>query len=137
MTPHKIPARIAFIRQLTSKNQQLLALNAELAAKIEQLSKQIEQLSKRYAMDRPLAFMHVMKTSAVAPRAGLREVLPSPEYIGGFDRGYFGAFRSFETCLRKSVKGSMRLSLPQTASTLLPATWRIPPLSEVCLQLAS
>ena len=130
MTPHKGPARIAFIRQLTSKNQQLLALNAELAAKIE-------QLSKRYAMDHPLAFMHVIKTSAVAPRAGLREVLPPPEYIGGFDRGYFGAFRSFETCLRKSVKGSMRLSLPQTASTLLPATWRIPPLSEVCLQLAS
>ena len=37
MTPHKIPARIAFIRQLTSKNQQLLALNAELAAKIDDI----------------------------------------------------------------------------------------------------
>ena len=70
MTPHKIPARIAFIRQLTSKNEQLLALNAERAAKIE-------QLSKPSAMDRPLAFMHIPKTSGIALTNGLREVLPS------------------------------------------------------------
>ena len=125
MTPHKIPARIAFIRQLTSKNQQLLALNGEIAAKIEQQSKQIEQLGKqieqqskqieqqrkRSAMDRPLAFMHVMKTSGVALRAGLREVLPSPEYIGGFDRGYFGAFRSFET-MSPEIRQGIHEALP-------------------------
>jgi hypothetical protein len=118
MTPHKIPARLAFMRQLTSKNQQLSALNAELAAKIEQQSKQIgqqskqiEQLSKRSAMDRPLAFMHVMKTSGVALRAGLREVLPSPEYIGGFDRGYFGAFRSFET-MSPEIRQGIHEALP-------------------------
>ena len=90
MTPHKIRARIAFIRQLTSKNEQLLALNAERAAKIEQLSKQS-------AMDRPLAFMHIPKTSGIALTEGLREVLPSTTIIGGFDRRHFGAFRSFET----------------------------------------
>ena len=125
MTPHKIPARIAFIRQLTSKNQQLLALNGEIAAKIEHQSKQIEQLGKqieqqskqieqqrkRSAMDRPLAFMHVMKTSGVALRAGLREVLPSPEYIGGFDRGYFGAFRSFET-MSPEIRQGIHEALP-------------------------
>jgi hypothetical protein len=38
MTPYRIPARIAFIHQLASSNEQLLALNAELAAKTEQLS---------------------------------------------------------------------------------------------------
>jgi hypothetical protein len=132
MTPHRIPARIAFIGQLTSKNkqltskneqltskndqltskndqltsknEQLLALNAELAAKIEQLSKQL-------AMDRPLVFMHIMKTSGVALRAGLREVLPSPEYIGGFDRGYFGAFRSFET-MSPEIRQGIHEALP-------------------------
>jgi hypothetical protein len=90
MTPHKIPARIAFIRQLTSKNEQLFALNAECAAKIEQLSKQS-------AMDRHLAFMHIPKTSGIALTEGLRDVLPSTACIGGFDRRHFGAFRSFET----------------------------------------
>ena len=111
MTPHKIPARLTLIRQLTSKNEQLLALNAELAAQIEQLSKQIEQQSKRSAMDRPLAFMHVMKTSGVALRAGVREVMPSPEYIGGFDRGYFGAFRSFET-MSPEIRQGIHEALP-------------------------
>jgi hypothetical protein len=90
ITPHKILARIAFIRQLASKNEQLLALNSELAAKLD-------ELSKRSAMDRPLAFMHVPKTSGNAVAAGLREVLPSTAWIAGFDLWAFGAFRSFET----------------------------------------
>jgi hypothetical protein len=143
MTPHKIPARIALIRQLTSKNEQLLALNAELAGKIEQLERlhveratQLGDLSKQSALDRPFAFMHVPKTSGAALRAGLREVLPSTACIEGFDRGFFGAFRS-GPCLRNGVKRSMRLSLPEMASTLLLATWRIPPLSKVGLPLAS
>jgi hypothetical protein len=104
MTPHKVPTRIAFIKQLTSKNEQLLALNAELAAKVEQLgglcvdrAAQLDMLSKQSAMDRPLAFMHVPKTSGCALRAGLCEVLPSTACIAGWDRVAFGAFRSFET----------------------------------------
>jgi hypothetical protein len=104
MTPHRILARIALIQQLASKNEQLLALNAELAAKNEQLltlnaelAAKIERLSKQSALDRPLAFMHVMKTSGKALGAGLREVLPSTACIEGFDLGFFGAFRSFET----------------------------------------
>jgi hypothetical protein len=104
MTPHKIPTRIAFIRQLTSKNEQLLALNAELAAKIEQLERlyvgraaQLDELSRQSAMDRPLAFMHVPKTSGIALRAGMQEVLATTACIEGYDRWIFGAFRSFET----------------------------------------
>jgi hypothetical protein len=111
MTPHKIPARIAFIRELTSKNEQLFVLNVEHAVKVEQLGKQnaelaaknaelaakVDQLSKRSAMDRSLVFMHIPKTSGTALMEGLREVLPSPDYIAGFDRSFFGAFRSFET----------------------------------------
>ena len=99
MTPHKIPARIAFIRQLTSKNEQLLALNAERAAKID-------ELSKRSDLDRPLAFMHIPKTSGMALRAGLREILPSTACIEGADHSAFGTFRSFETMspqLRQSI----------------------------------
>ena len=56
MTPHKNPARIAFIRQLAANNEQLLGLNAELAAKTEQLNQQnaalaakTEQLSQHNA----------------------------------------------------------------------------------------
>jgi hypothetical protein len=90
LTPHKIPARIAYIRELTSKNEQLLALIAGRGATIEQPSKPSD-------MDRPLAFMHIPKTSGVAMADGLREVLPSTTIIGGFDRRHFGAFRSFET----------------------------------------
>jgi hypothetical protein len=90
ITPHKIPARIAVIRQLTSKNEQLSALIAERAAKIEKPSKPCD-------MDRPLAFMHIPKTSGVALADGLREILPSTTIIGGFDRRHFGAFRSFDT----------------------------------------
>lgn len=44
MTPFKNPARIAFIRQLVSNNEQLLALNAAFAAKIEHLNQQNAKL---------------------------------------------------------------------------------------------
>ena len=47
MTPYKIPARIAFIRRLTSDNEQLLVLNAAAAAKIETLSNQNAELISR------------------------------------------------------------------------------------------
>lgn len=77
MTPHKIPARIAFIQQLASQ--------------LDRLREQSD------AMDRPLAFMHIPKTSGIAVRTGLREVLPSTAFIEGFDYRFFGAFRSFET----------------------------------------
>jgi hypothetical protein len=132
MTPHKIPARIVFIRQLTSKNEQLLArdaervarieqlsaLKAELAAKVEQLERlhveraaQLDELSKQSAMDRPLAFMHIPKTSGTALTAGLREVLPSTTCIVGFDRGAFGAFRSFET-MSPELRQMIYVALP-------------------------
>lgn len=45
MTPFKNPARIAFIRQLVSNNEQLLALNATFAANIEHLSNQSVELA--------------------------------------------------------------------------------------------
>lgn len=47
MTPFKTPARTAFIRQLTSNNEQLLVLNAAFAAKIEALSSQNAELVSR------------------------------------------------------------------------------------------
>jgi hypothetical protein len=104
MTPHKILTRIAFIKQLTSKNRQLLTVNAELAAKIEELERlyveraaQLAELSKQSAMDRPLVFMHIPKTSGTALRDGLREVLRSTACIFGIDRRHYGAIRSFET----------------------------------------
>jgi hypothetical protein len=108
ITPHKIPARIALIRQLASKNEQLLALNSQSAAKLNsenkrllalnsELAAKLDELNKRSAMDRPLVFMHVPKTSGTALTAGLREVLPSTACLVGFDRWLFGAFRSFET----------------------------------------
>src|SRR6185437_15723452 len=162
MTPHKNPARIAFIRQLAANNEQLLGLNAELAAKTEQLNQQnaalaakteqlsqhnaelaatteqlgqhnaefaaqieqlieqnaelaakaerlneqnaervarIEQLSKHCGLDRPLAFMHVPKTSGVALTYGVLEALPSTNCLNCYDRGFFGALRSCETIL--------------------------------------
>jgi hypothetical protein len=111
ITPHKIPARTAFMRQLASKNEQLLALNSKLAAELNSKNEKLlalnselaakleklDELSKRSAMDRPLAFMHVPKTSGVALINGLREVLPSTKWIGGFDRRFFGTFHPFET----------------------------------------
>jgi hypothetical protein len=47
MTPHKNPARIAFIRQLAANNERLLGLNAELAAKTEQLSERSADLAAK------------------------------------------------------------------------------------------
>jgi hypothetical protein len=148
VTPYNIPARIAFVRQLASNNEQLLALNAELAANLEQLrtqnvklaakseqlseqntrlAAQVEQLSQQNAklsaetkqlnvqkaeftaktrqlcrgcaLDRPLAFMHVPKTSGVALTYGLLEVLPATNCLNCYDRGFFGALRSCETVL--------------------------------------
>ena len=84
--------------------QHLLALNAELAARIERLERldveraaQLDELSQQSAMDRPLAFMHIPKTSGSAMAAGLQKVLPSTACIFGHDRSIFGGFRSFET----------------------------------------
>jgi hypothetical protein len=90
VTPHKIPARIAFIQRLTSKNEELLALNAECLAKVE-------VSCQRSDMDRPLAFMHIPKSSGLALNDGLRAVLPGTHCIQGFDHRHWGTFRSFET----------------------------------------
>jgi hypothetical protein len=116
MTPHKNPARSVFLRQLTSKNEHLLAQNAELSAKNDQLERfcvertaRLDELSKQSAMDRPLAFMHIGKTSGTALTAGLRAVLPFTPCITGFDHWAFGAFRSFE-----SISPEARLTIYET-----------------------
>src|SRR5262245_39267898 len=56
-----------------------------------------EKRVKQSALDRPLAFMAVPKTSGSALTIGLCEVLPSTARIHGWDHGFFGAFRQFET----------------------------------------
>ena len=63
----------------------------------QELAAKIEQLRKQAAMDRPLAFMAVPKTSSSAVAIGLGEILPSIPRIHGWDHGFFGAFRQFET----------------------------------------
>jgi len=57
----------------------------------------LAQRGKQSALDRPLAFMAVPKTSGSALAIGLCEVLPSTARIHGWDHGFFGAFRQFET----------------------------------------
>ena len=78
--------------------------SSQMAEFERQLSKQstgfvakIEQLSKQSALDRPLAFIAAPKTSSSALSVGLCEVLPSTAHIHGWDHGFFGAFRQFET----------------------------------------
>jgi len=75
-------ARVAGIERMT-------APDAERAARFN-------DSSARSAMDRPLAFMHIPKTSGSSLIAGLREVLPSTTCIGGFDLSMFGAFDVLE-----------------------------------------
>lgn len=64
-------------------------------------------------MDRPLAFMHIPKTSGTALTAGLREVLPSTAYKWVTNRGIFGAFQSFET-ISPELRQTIFEVLPRT-----------------------
>ena len=88
-----------------------VTLNAELTAKIEQLERlcfertaQLDELSKQSAMDRPLAFMHIPKTSGKALAAGLREILPRTACVVGIDRWALGPIRSSETLPPKYIQ---------------------------------
>lgn len=57
----------------------------------------IGRILRRVPLDRPLAVMHIPKTSGTALTEGLRDVLPTTAFIGGFDRSMFGGFDAFET----------------------------------------
>src|SRR5215475_5094838 len=67
------------------------------ARRVAELEEHNRLLTEAAALDRPLAFMAVPKTSGSALTAGLCEVLPSTARIHGWDHGFFGAFRQFET----------------------------------------
>src|SRR5215475_10687162 len=71
--------------------------NSFYARRVAELEEHNRLLTEAAALDRPLAFMAVPKTSGSALTAGLCEVLPSTARIHGWDHGFFGAFRQFET----------------------------------------
>ncbi len=50
----------------------------------------------RYDASRPLAFIHIPKTSGVALSAGLTKALSCSSLVGKFDTAVFGDFNSFE-----------------------------------------
>jgi len=52
---------------------------------------------RRYDPGRPLAFMHVPKTSGMSLRTALQECLDAHEPAPGFDETAFGGFRGFDT----------------------------------------
>jgi hypothetical protein len=57
---------------------------------------------------RPLAFMHIPKTSGCSLMAGLYEALHPTGRVGGFDLSMFGAFDAFDTvepAMRRTVCG--------------------------------
>src|SRR5262245_19909115 len=64
---------------------QVQELEGQLSKQSTELVAKIEQLSKQSALDRPLAFMAVPKTSGSALSVGLCEVLPSTARIHGYD----------------------------------------------------
>jgi hypothetical protein len=109
MSPYKIPARITFIQLLTSKDEQLSGLNTELAVKTDklrqhnaELAAKTEKLSKQCALNRPMAFMHVPKTSGVALTYRVLAALPLTNCLDCYDREFFGALRSCKTVLPPS-----------------------------------
>jgi hypothetical protein len=79
----------------------VMSLEAESVAKLERISAleraRLDDRIAQSAMDRPLAFMHIPKTSGTALTVSLCDVLPSTAYIAGIDLSMFGSFRSFET----------------------------------------
>lgn len=109
----KIKEMEALAAEHVTKIEHMAALDAERVAKIEQMMAldnerlaQLNDLSARSALDRPLVFMHIPKTAGSALIVGLRDVLPSTPYIGGFDLSMFGIFRAFE-----SVAPEMRATI--------------------------
>jgi predicted nuclease with TOPRIM domain len=93
--------------QLTSLHTEIATLTPEVtrlngennfyARRVAELEEHNRLLTEAAALDRPLAFMAVPKTSGSALTVGLCEVLPSTARIHGWDHGFFGAFRQFET----------------------------------------
>src|SRR5215475_9603486 len=93
--------------QLTSLHTEIATLTPELtrlngennfyARRVAELEEHNRLLTEAAALDRPLAFMAVPKTSGSALTAGLCEVLPSTARTHGPNHGFFGAFRQFET----------------------------------------
>lgn len=107
-----------------AKVEDWVALETERAKRIEQLSALNEQclaqlngLRTQSALDRPLAFMHIPKTSGTAVIDGLREVLPATPCTTGVDLSTFGSFRSFETADPLALKTLVRGALPPTEGT--------------------
>ena len=62
---------------------------------------------------RPVAFMHVPKTSGTAVTSGLASALMPSIMVGGFDHCPFGSYRSFET-----VHSSIRCQIYESAESL-------------------
>jgi hypothetical protein len=58
-----------------------------------------------YDPDKPLAFMHVPKTSGTAMAAALRNVLRPRFPVAGFDRSLFGAFTEFSSFMPSAIEG--------------------------------
>jgi hypothetical protein len=62
---------------------------------------------------RPVAFMHVPKTSGTAVTSGLASALMPSIMVGGFDHCPFGSYRSFET-----VHSSIRCQIYESPGSL-------------------
>jgi hypothetical protein len=70
--------------------------------------------------DRPVAFMHVPKTSGTAIMSGLASALAPDVTVGGFDRSCFDSYQNFETVderIRDQIYDSPE-SLPRPADLI-------------------
>lgn len=87
------------VAELEEHNRLLTEAATERAKRVHDLERQLStaRSGPQSALDRPLAFMQVPKTSGSALSIGLCEVLPVTPRIHGWDHGFFGAFRQFET----------------------------------------
>jgi hypothetical protein len=70
-------------------------------------------LPKGYDAARPLAFMHIPKTSGVAITGGLRAVLAPVRAVSGFDHSSFGSCRGFD-----SIDASIRSGIYDSPASL-------------------
>jgi regulator of replication initiation timing len=86
------------LAELEEHNGQLTQAATERAKRVHDLERQLStDLRQQSDLDRPLALMQVPKTSGSGLTIGLCEVLPATARIHGWDHGFFGAFRQFET----------------------------------------
>jgi FkbM family methyltransferase len=65
---------------------------------------------RRYDPSRPVAFMHVPKTSGNALIIGLLKALAPRQALFGLDRSHFGTFRAFDT-MNSEIRSTIDLDL--------------------------